>query len=210
MTDHDGQNPHAQLRAADPVLRELIDSGGRIDPGEFRRAVPTGPYGALLRAIVGQQLSTRAAHAIYQRLLALFRDREPDPEQLLAADRDELRQAGLSRAKVEYLRDLATRVRDGDLQLDRLAELPDDEVTAQLTAVKGIGRWSADMFLMFHLGRPDVLPVGDLGLRRAVQRAYGLAEPPRAAELERIAEPWRPYRTLASLYLWRSLQNVPV
>jgi len=110
---------------------------------------------------------------------------------------------------VAYLRDLAQRIEDGDLVVDRLAELDDDEVSAALTAVKGLGRWTADMFLIFHLGRPDVLPVGDLGIRRAVECAYALDEPPDAERLERIAEPWRPHRTLASLYLWRSLDSEP-
>ena len=108
-----------------------------------------------------------------------------------------------------YLRDLAARVEDGELELDRLSELSDAEVAEQLTAVKGLGQWTADMFLIFHLGRPDVLPVGDLGVRRAVQRAYALAELPDPATLTRMAEPWRPHRSLASLYLWRSLDAVP-
>jgi DNA-3-methyladenine glycosylase II len=111
---------------------------------------------------------------------------------------------------VAYLRDLAERVEDGELDLDRLAELSDAQVVEQLTAVKGIGQWSADMFLIFHLGRPDVLAVGDLGIRRAAERAYGLAELPDAETLNRIAEPWRPYRSLACLYLWTSLDNEPV
>jgi DNA-3-methyladenine glycosylase II len=117
--------------------------------------------------------------------------------------------AGLSRAKVSFLRDLAEHVEDGELDLDQLAELPDEEVIEQLVAIKGLGPWTVHMFLIFHLGRPDVLPVGDLGVRRAVQLLYGLDEPPAPAELERMAEPWRPYRSLASLYLWRSLDNEP-
>jgi DNA-3-methyladenine glycosylase II len=120
-----------------------------------------------------------------------------------------VRAAGLSRPKVAYLRSLAEHVESGELELDRLTELPDDEITAQLTAVKGLGQWTADMFLIFHLRRPDVLPVGDLGVRRAVERAYGLPELPDAARLTEIGEPWRPNRSLASLYLWRSLDNEP-
>ena len=118
--------------------------------------------------------------------------------------------AGLSRAKVTFLRDLAEHVEDGELELERLAELPDEEVIERLVAIKGLGPWTVHMFLIFHLGRPDVLPVGDLGIRKAAQALYGLGEPPAPAELERIAEPWRPHRTLASLYLWRSLDNEPV
>ncbi len=120
-----------------------------------------------------------------------------------------LRGVGLSRNKASYLRSLAEHVISGELELDRLTDLPDEEVMAQLTAVKGLGPWTAHMFLIFHLGRPDVLPVGDLGVRRAAQLAYGMEELPTVAELETLAEPWRPYRSLASLYLWRSLDNEP-
>ena len=198
-----------QLIGADPVLATLIEAGGPLDPEERRRGRPEDAYGALLRSIVGQQLSTRAARTIYTRVCALFDDCVPSPTQLLAADPDALRGAGLSRAKVTYLRDLAEHVEDGRLELDRLGDLAEEEIVAELTGVKGLGRWTAEMFLMFHLGRPDVLPVGDLGIRRAVERAYGLAQLPAAPELERIAEPWRPQRTLACLYLWRSLDNAP-
>jgi DNA-3-methyladenine glycosylase II len=171
---------------------------------------PADPYGALVRSIVGQQLSTKAARTIYERLIAVFEGRTPTPAELLEVDPEELRSAGLSRAKVAYLRDLAEHVADGDLELERLAELPDEEVSIQLTAVKGLGPWTVDMFLIFHLGRPDVLPVGDLGIRRAAQLAYGLDDLPGPAELERLAEPWRPWRSLACLYLWRSLDSAPV
>ena len=130
---------------------------------------------------------------------------------MLAADPEELRAAaGLSRAKVVYLRSLAEHVVEGSLELDRLDALPDEEVVRELVAVKGIGRWSADIFLIFRLGRPDVLPVGDLGIRRAVQIRYGLEELPVPGEVERRGEPWRPYRTAASLLLWRSLAVTPV
>jgi DNA-3-methyladenine glycosylase II len=151
----------------------------------------------------------KAARSIYDRLCALFGGRTPQPAELLAADPDRLRECGLSRPKIAYLRDLATRVEDGELELARVAVLSDEHVVEELTRVKGLGRWTAEMFLIFHLGRPDVLPVGDLGIRRAVERAYGLAELPEAAELERIAAPWRPHRSLACLYLWRSLDNAP-
>jgi DNA-3-methyladenine glycosylase II len=171
---------------------------------------PGDAYGALLRSIVGQQLSTKAARTIFERLTAQFDDRTPTPRELLDADPEAIRAAGLSRPKVSYLRDLAERVEDGELELGRLAELSDEAVAAQLTAVKGLGQWTADMFLIFHLGRPDVLPVGDLGIRRAVQTAYGLDELPDSARLEEIAEAWRPHRSLACLYLWRSLDNAPV
>jgi DNA-3-methyladenine glycosylase II len=190
-------------------MRRLIDEHGPLSVEERRRGRPGDAYGALLRAIVGQQLSTKAARTIYGRLLELFHGRVPTPRELIEADPDAIRAAGLSRPKIAYLRDLAERVEDGDLDLDRLNELPDAEVAAQLIAVKGLGQWTVDMFLMFHLGRPDVLPVGDLGIRRAVERLYELTELPDAREVERIAEPWRPHRTLACLYLWTSSDNAP-
>ncbi len=201
----------AALRAADPVLRAVIDEIGVDGLGDPRAGRPSDHYGALVRSIVGQQLSTKAAQAIYGRLTDRFGGRTPTPVEVLAEDPEELRAAaGLSRAKVQYLRSLAEHVLDGALELDRLDELPDDEVIAELVAVRGLGTWSAHMFLMFHLGRPDVLPVGDLGIRRAVMVRYDLPELPGPVEMERIAEPWRPHRTLACRFLWRSLAATPV
>jgi DNA-3-methyladenine glycosylase II len=197
------------LRAADHVLRRLIDERGPIDPETDRRGSRPDAYEALARAIVGQQLSTKAARSIWERLVGVFDGAFPPPAELLAADPELLRGAGLSGAKVGFLRDLAERVEDGRLDLGRLAELPDEDVVAELIEVKGIGRWTAEMFLIFHLARPDVVSTGDLGIRRAVQIAYGLDDLPGPTELERIAEPWRPHRTLACLYLWRSLDNAP-
>ena len=191
-------------------MRALVEEHGPLSMRQRRRGRPTDAYGILVRSIVGQQLSTRAASTIYGRVVELFGGEVPAPAKLIAADPDTLRAAGLSRAKVAYLRDLAERVEDGDLDLDHLTELSDDQVSEQLTAVKGIGQWSADMFLIFHLGRPDILAVGDLGIRRAAERAYGLKKIPDAKTLTRIAEPWRPYRSLACLYLWASLDNAPV
>lgn len=204
--------PLAALRAADPVLRAIIDDvGGADGVGDLRRGRTDDRYGALVRAIVGQQLSTRSAQAIYGRLLERFGGRPPTPQEVLAEDPDELRVAvGLSRAKVNYLRSLAERVVDGALALDRLDDLSDEEVVRELTAVRGIGPWSADLFLMFTLGRPDVVASGDLGIRRAVMIRYGLAEMPTPAEVDAIAERWRPYRTLASIFLWQSLHATPV
>jgi DNA-3-methyladenine glycosylase II len=201
----------AELRASDPVLAELIERVGTDGIADRRRGRPTDHYGTLVRAIVGQQLSTRAADAIYGRLIERFGGRPPTPEEVLADDPEELRTAaGLSHAKVAYLHSLAEHVLDGSLDLQKLGRLPDDEVIAELVAVKGLGVWSAHVFLMFHLRRPDVLAVGDLGIRRAMMVAYGLPELPQPAEMERIAEPWRPHRTLACLFLWRSLQATPV
>jgi DNA-3-methyladenine glycosylase II len=203
-------DPLEQLRGSDPVMRRLVDEHGPLDEEERRRGRPREAYGALVRSIVGQQLSTKAARTIFERLTSQFEGRTPTPAELLAADPEEVRSAGLSRPKVSYLRSLAEHIESGELELDRLAELSDDEVSEQLTAVKGLGQWTADMFLIFHLDRPDVLPVGDLGVRRAVERQYDLDELPDAARLLEIGEPWRPQRSLASLYLWRSLDNEPV
>jgi DNA-3-methyladenine glycosylase II len=192
------------------VLAALIDAAGRLPDARAGRPERSDHYGALVRAIVGQQLSVSAARAIYGRLTERFHGRPPTPAEILADDPDELRAAaGLSRAKVGFLRSLAEHVIAGELELERLEELPDEEVIAELVAVKGLGVWSAHMFLMFQLERPDVLPVGDLGIRRAIQRAYSLDGLPDAAVIERIAEPWRPHRTLACRYLWRSLHNEP-
>ena len=199
------------LRAADPVLAALIDRLGTV-PARKRpaRPDPGEHYAGLVRTIVGQQLSTRAAQTIYQRLLTHFDGRPPSPEEVLEADPEELRAAaGLSRSKTTYLRSLAEHVVDGSLELDRLEELDDEAVLAELVAVKGIGEWSAHMFLMFQLERPDVLAPGDLGIRKGIQISYELAVLPAPAEVIGIAEPWRPYRTAACLYLWRSIDAPP-
>jgi DNA-3-methyladenine glycosylase II len=198
-----------ELMRADKVLRRLMEEGGPIDPAMDRRGSRPDPYEALARAIVGQQLSTKAAASIWSKLLAIFDGETPDPKSLLRRRPETLRKAGLSNAKVEFLRDLARRVNDGSLDLKRLKDLPDEDVIAALIEVKGIGRWTGEMFLIFHLARPDVVSTGDLGIRRAVQIAYGMEELPGPEELERIAEEWRPHRTLACLYLWRSLANTP-
>jgi DNA-3-methyladenine glycosylase II len=199
----------ATLRAADPVMDRLVDEHGALVRKDLKNERPGDAYGALLRSIVGQQLSTKAAATIYGRMLELFDGHAPTPKQLLAVHPDKIRAAGLSRPKINYLRDLADHVEKGELELEHLDDLSDEEVIEQLTAVKGIGEWSAHMFLMFHLGRPDILPFGDQGIRRAVQVQYGLRKVPDPKRLEKIARPWRPYRTLACLYLWSSLDNKP-
>ncbi|HXR57838.1 MAG TPA: DNA-3-methyladenine glycosylase [Burkholderiales bacterium] len=198
------------LRTSDPVLASIIERTGKLASSRDGRPDPSDHYGALVRSIVGQQLSVLAARAIYGRLIARFGGRPPTPQEILAEEPEELRAAvGLSRAKVGFLRSLAEHALSGELELARLDELPDAEVIAELVAVKGLGEWTSHMFLMFQLERPDVLAVGDLGIRRAIERAYGLDALPQAAEIEALAEPWRPYRTLACRYLWRSLQNEP-
>jgi DNA-3-methyladenine glycosylase II len=197
------------LRRADPVMRALIDEVGPL--GDFLAGRSTDHYAVLVRSIVGQQLSTRSAAAIHARLLERFGGNPPTPEQVLADDPDELRTSvGLSHAKVSYLRSLAEHILDGSLRLDRLSDLSDDEVVAALTSVSGIGPWSAELLLMIHLRRPDVLASGDLGIRRAVMIRYGLPTMPKPAEVDAIGERWRPYRTLACMYLWRSLRTSPV
>jgi DNA-3-methyladenine glycosylase II len=201
--------PDEHLRSVDRVIRRLIDDGGPIDPATDRRGSRPEAYQALARAIVGQQLSTKAAASIWGRVTELFCGETPSPGQLMAVDGEKLREAGLSWAKVGFLKDLAERVDDGRLDLERLTELSDEDVIAELIAIKGVGRWTAEMFLIFHLGRPDVVSMGDLGIRRAVKVAYGMDELPDLTRMERISEPWRPHRTLACLYLWRSLDNTP-
>lgn len=203
----------AALAAADPTMAALIRRLGEIDlQTRLRRRAeerPADAYGALLRAIVGQQLSTKAARTIYLRVLERFGGATPSPEQLLAAPEADLRAAGLSGRKVEYVRDLAAHVLSGELELDRLEELPDEEVIAEIVAVRGLGRWTAEMFLLFHLERPDVLSGGDLGIRKAIQVEYGLEEMPTPTRVIEIGEAWRPHRSLASLYLWESLAAIP-
>ena len=203
--------PHAELAASDPVMAALVERHGELSvEGRRRRRPAVDAYGMLLRSVIGQQLSVKAAATIYDRVLALFGGRTPPPEKLLEVEPQELRDVGLSWRKVEYVRDLAEHVLSGELELDRLDRLSDERVIAEITAVRGFGLWSAQMFLIFFLERPDVLPTGDLGIRKAAQAAYGLDQPPGPAELERIAEPWRPHRSLASVYLWESLSNEPV
>jgi DNA-3-methyladenine glycosylase II len=197
------------LRSVDRVMRELIDERGPIDPDTDRRGSRPDAYEAIARAIVGQQLSTKAARSIWERLIEPFGGSFPPPAELMATEPESLREAGLSWAKVGFLRDLAERIENGELNLKRIARLPDEDVVAELIEIKGVGVWTAEMFLIFHLARPDVVSTGDLGIRRAVQIAYGLDDLPGPHDLERIAEPWRPHRTLACLYLWRSLDNAP-
>jgi DNA-3-methyladenine glycosylase II len=203
-----------KLAATDPKMAALIERVGKIDlKTRLKRRSeerPADAYGALLRAIVGQQLSTKAARTIYGRILDLFDGGTPTPEQLLEAEETDLRAAGLSGRKVEYVRDLASHVIEGELELERLDQLPDEEVIEEIVAVRGLGVWTAEMFLLFHLERPDVLSGGDLGIRKAVQIEYGLEQMPTPTQVLEIGEPWRPHRSLASLYLWESLAIAPI
>jgi DNA-3-methyladenine glycosylase II len=201
----------SELAASDPVMARLVDRLGELSMETRRKRTPAvDAYGTLLRSVVGQQVSVKAAAAIYGRVVDLFDGATPPPERILEVDPQALRDAGLSWRKVEYVRDLATHVVSGDLELDRLGDLSDEAVIAEITAVRGFGLWSAQVFCMFFLERPDVLPTGDLGIRRAVELEFGLDEIPPPKEVERIGERWSPHRTLASIYLWESLHNTPV
>jgi DNA-3-methyladenine glycosylase II len=191
---------------ADPILGAIVKRKGACGLAE-RRAEPM--FNALLRALVSQQLSVKAAATIFSRLVALFPDRDggPAPEAVLQVSLETLRSVGLSRQKASYLHDLSARVVAGTLRLDELDELSDEQVMAALTAVKGVGRWTAEMILIFQLRRPDVLPVDDVGVLRSIQNVYGLRRRPSEKQVLRIGERWRPYRSIASWYLWAALDN---
>ena len=191
------------LKRADPVLKDIIE---RVGPSRFVHA-PTGSHlDALVRSIVSQQLSTSAAATIHGRLLTLVGKAQPLPEDWLALNDPDLRTAGLSRQKIAYIRDLARHVHEGLLPMAKLHLMSDDDVIAALTEVKGIGVWTAQMFLMFRLNRPDILPVLDLGIRNAFRRAYKLRKEPTEKRMRAIAKAWAPYRSVASWYLWQSLE----
>ena len=203
MTTSDYAKARRVLARRDPVIRDLMRKFGECGLAKAQR---TDPFRALLHAIIAQQLSTKAAATIESRLAALF-DGHPTATAIAATPDDRLRAVGISPQKLGYIRDLCARTLDGSLALDALNTLPDEEVIVALTNVKGIGRWTAEMFLMFRLHRPDVLPVGDLGIVKAVQRAYKLRVAPTPVRLTRLGENWRPYRSVACWYLWASLDN---
>jgi DNA-3-methyladenine glycosylase II len=193
------------LMRRDPVLGEAIRRLGQCGMADRQRR---DHLTALVGAIVSQQLSTKAAATIFGRFLDLFPGREiPNAAAIDALDDVMLRGVGLSKQKVGYLRDLCARVEDGRLRLDELDALADEIVIERLTEVKGFGRWTAEMFLMFRLHRPDVLPVGDLGIVNAVKKLYGLRKAPPPERLLKIGEAWRPYRSVACWYLWQSLKT---
>lgn len=186
-------------------MRELVRRHGACGLPHRQHS---DPFRALVQAIVSQQLSTRAAATILSRVVALCGGR-PTPAALERLSDGELRAAGLSTQKTRYIRDLSRRVQDGSLVLAEIEAMDDEAVIEALTAVKGIGRWTAEMFLIFRLQRPDVLPLGDLGIVRAVQRNYRMRREPTARRLQQLGEQWRPYRSVACWYLWASLQNTP-
>lgn len=190
------------LKGADPILARLI---AQVGPCRFRADESGSHFDAVVRSIIYQQLSGSAASTIHGRFQELFGGATPAPARLLATPDEELRAVGLSRQKIAYMKDLAHRVEQGEMPMHALHELDDDAIIDALTRVKGVGRWTAQMFLMFRLGRPDVLPELDLGIRKAMQRAYRTRALPSVERVRRIAAPWAPYRTVACWYLWRSL-----
>jgi len=207
MTESDYQRARRLLMRRDPVLATAIKKIGPCRMAERQRK---DHLSALVGAIVSQQLSTKAAATIYGRFVALFDGQGFDAAAIAAQNDAALRGVGLSGQKVGYLRDLSVRIVEGRLQLDALDSLPDEEVIARLTAVKGFGRWTAEMFLMFRLHRPDVLPVGDLGIVNAIQRLYRLRKRPDPKRIQKLGEAWKPYRSVASWYLWQTLRNEPL
>jgi len=213
MTPDDYARARRLLMRRDPVLGSAIKQIGPCRMAERQRK---DHLTALVGAIVSQQLSTKAAATIFGRLVTLLSNGNavdghvPGVAAIAAQDDAALRSVGLSTQKVGYLRDLTARIMDGRLNLDALDALPDEQVIERLTAVKGFGRWTAEMFLMFRLHRPDVLPVGDLGIVNAIQRLYRLRKRPDAKRINRLGEAWKPYRSVACWYLWQTLRNEPL
>ncbi len=199
------RNAAAELAGADPVMAALV---ARIGPCQLAMARRNHYFRSLVEAIVYQQLAGSAAAAILGRFRELYPTRRfPTPEEIQGTPDERLRAAGLSPQKISYLRDLSGRVVDGSFRLRSMASMEDEDVVSHLTQVKGIGRWTAEMFLIFTLGRPDVLPLNDLGILKAVQRAYGFGRMPAARTLERLGRRWRPYRSVAAWYLWASVDG---
>jgi DNA-3-methyladenine glycosylase II len=201
---YDADAARKHLLLADPVMRDIVKSVGPLEI-----EVRGKPYEALLRSVLYQQLAGPAAAAIERRFLTLFDGRIPAPAQLAVVTDETLRTAGVSRQKASYFRSIGQHFSDDGALADRtLRRASDDDVIEAVTQIRGVGRWTADMLLMFCLGRPDVLPVGDLGIQNGVKLAYGLDAMPRPPQMTEIAEPWRPYRSAASWYLWRRVDIV--
>lgn len=202
-----------KLREAEKYLAKKDRRLARViqTSGPCRLQPHTDHYGELVGSIVGQQLSAKAAGAIWRRVLDLFDGKMPTPEELIKVDNQKLRNIGLSWAKVKYVKDLAQHALDGRLDLNHIATMPNDQLIEQLTAVKGIGEWSAHMFMIFGLGRLDILPVGDLGVRKAIQNLYKLDSLPAPEQIITVANQnnWHPYESVAAWYLWQSLDNSP-
>ena len=197
MVQHEG----VRFLKRDPMLGKIIDS-----VGDYSLKKRNHHFAVLIESIVSQQLATRAAEVIFSRFKALY-PKFPTASDILATRKSKLRAVGLSSMKIEYIKDLAKKIDQGKIKMNTLSKMSDEEVVSQLTQVKGIGRWTAEMFLMFSLERQDVLPVGDLGLRKGVQMAFSLSELPKPSEIEKLGDRWRPYRSVATWYLWKSLQK---
>ena len=185
----------------DPVLADIIDA-----VGDYTLKKRNHHFSVLVESIISQQLATGAAEAIFKRFKGLY-PKFPTASEILSTRKTKLRQVGLSGMKIEYLKDLARHVEEGRLDMKSLTKMSDEDVIVQLTQVKGIGRWTAEMFLIFSLGRQDIFPADDLGLRKGVQRAFSLQEIPKPKEVEKIGQRWKPYRTIVTWYLWKSLQK---
>lgn len=207
INDQLAQAAAQQLAAADPQLKPIID---RVGPCPLRPH--HNYYWELVDSIISQQLSVKAAASIERRFQELFGSEVPQPEQILTSSVENLRTVGLSRPKANYILDLAQHIVDGRLKFDKFDHLSDEDIIQELTDVKGIGEWTAHMFLMFCMARPDVLPVGDLGIRNSIRSLYGLEQLPTPADIEAIAtrNGWAPYRSIASWYIWQNLDNAPV
>ena len=201
MLEQDLKKAIAHLSTADPVLGRAIDT---IGPCRIEIDPIVDPFNALARAIAFQQLSGKAASTIFGRVLDLFPDRVLTPDRILDTEDDTLRGAGLSRAKTAAIKDLAAKRQEGIVpDMETLLELPDAEIVKRLTAVRGIGRWTVEMLLIFNLGRMDIMPSTDLGVQKGFQQVYDLENLPKPKELESYSEIWQPYRSIASWYFWR-------
>jgi len=194
-------NDAIEFLRKDPILVDIIDS-----VGDYTLKRRNHHFSVLVESIISQQLATSAAEAIFKRFKRLY-PKFPTAFEILSTKKSKLRLAGLSSMKIEYLRDLAIRMEEGKLDMKSLQKMNDADVITHLTQVKGIGRWTAEMFLIFSLGRQDVFPTGDLGLRKGVQMVFSLSEIPKPKEVEKLSERWRPYRTIVTWYLWKSLQK---
>lgn len=204
MTPAEYARATRRLARRDPIIRNLIRQYG---PCGMAAAQRDDHFAAIVKSITAQQLSVKASRTIYQRVASLFPSGVPTPEGFASISDETLRAVGLSRQKIVYVRDLSAKVLDGTLPLKALDTLDDEEAIEAIICVKGLGRWSAEMFLMFRLHRPDVMPVDDLGIMNAIKKAYRLRTRPKPKRMLQIAEAWRPYRSVACWYLWRSLEN---
>ena len=190
------------LCKADSNLEKIIKVVGK-----YSIKIRNDPFQSLIESIIYQQLAGKAANAIYNRFINYYDNKEITPARILNSSNDNLKKVGLSNRKIDYLKDLASHIYDGRINLEELPTMNDEEIINKLVNVKGIGRWTSEMFLIFSLGRQDVLPVTDLGVRKAIQKVYSLSELPKPNTMMEIAEPWRPYRSIATWYLWKSLSN---